>query len=107
MEILALTFMAFHINRALDNGRHGDITIDVIRREIRGGTIFDYLATKLRGDIDLSIFDNTMRAELVEEWRDMEATIDIHEKFGIERGGLALMMAFLLEGVQRRASGKA
>ena len=107
MKISALTFMGFYINSAIDTGRYDAVTIAVVREKIRAGTIFDYLGETLGGDIDLSIFDGTMRTALIEEWQDMEAAINIRRKFGIERAGLTLVMAFLLESIQRRASGKA
>lgn len=106
MRVSALTFLAFYVNSAIDTGRYDDLSIDVVRRGVRAGTIFEVLATRLGNDLDLSLLDDAKRAELLDEWQDMEAAIDIRKKFGIERGGLALVMAFILEGIQRRASGK-
>ncbi|AMB48407.1 MULTISPECIES: hypothetical protein [Methylobacteriaceae] len=37
------------------------------------------------------------------EWQDMENAVDARRKFGVEHRGLPLLVAFLLEGIQRRA----
>ena len=37
------------------------------------------------------------------EWQDMEAAIPARKKFGVENRGLPLLVAYLLEGIQRRA----
>lgn len=107
MKISALTFMAFYVNSALDTGKYADVSIDAVRAEIRAGTIFSYLEITLENDIDLSIFDWSMRKALIEEWQDIEAATNIRKKFGIEKGGLTLLIAFLLESIQRRTNGKA
>ncbi|WP_133121951.1 hypothetical protein [Pleomorphomonas carboxyditropha] len=103
MKISTLTFIAFYFNSAIDTGRYDDLSIEEVRWEIRFGTIFDFLAKKLDTDIDLSILDPEAKVELLAEWQDMETAIPAGKKFGVENHGLPLLMAYLLEGIQRRA----
>ncbi|MBD2383949.1 hypothetical protein [Cylindrospermum sp. FACHB-282] len=102
MRITNLTFLAFYINSALDTGKYGDISFKQVADHIEAGTIFDFLRTQLVDDIDLSTFDDPKQKELVAEWQDMVSAVSAHRKFGIENNGLCLLMAYLLEGIQRR-----
>ncbi len=103
MKISELTFVAFYINGAIDSGNYDTITIDDVRQEIRAGTIFGYLNATLGNDIDLTILDKPMEADLLAEWQDLEVAVNARKKFGVERCGLTLLVAYLLEGIQRRA----
>lgn len=40
--------------------------------------------------------------ELLAEWQDFLAAINERRKMGVERRGLPLLIAYLLEGIQRR-----
>ena len=102
MRITSLTFLAFYLNGALDTGKYQDVTFDEVAREIRNGTIFEFLARRLAGDIDLSIFGLAERTEIEAEWADMLAAVSARRKFGVERNGICLLIAYLLEGIQRR-----
>lgn len=105
MRLSTLTFLAFYLNGAIDSGRYDVLAIEEVRKAIQEGTIFAFLKTKLGSDIDLSIFDAdaAAKAELLAEWQDMDNAIDARRKFGVEHRGLPLLIAFLLEGIQRRA----
>ncbi len=103
MKISTLTFIALYFNSAIDTGRYDDLSIDQVRQEIRAGTIFRFLTTKLGDDIDFSILDTKTETGLLFEWQDMEAAIPARKKFGVENRGLPLLVAYLLEGIQRRA----
>ncbi len=102
MRITNLTFLAFYINGAIDSGKYNHITFDIVAKQIEAGTIFTYLQNELSGDIDLSIFDDTKRQEILSEWQDLLAAVSARRKFGVERTGLCLLAAYLLEGIQRR-----
>jgi hypothetical protein len=102
MRITNLTFLAFYLNSAIDTGKYSDITFKEVADQINAGTIFEFLQTHLVGDIDLSIFDESKRKELVSEWQDLLAAVSARRKFGVENNGLCLLVAYLLEGIQRR-----
>lgn len=102
MRITALTFFAFYLNAAMDSGRYDDLAISEIKSKIENGTIFDFLRQRLGSDIDLSILTKDDEAELLAEWRDLLAAVNAHRKMGVEMRGLPLLVAYLLEGIQRR-----
>lgn len=102
MRITSLTFLAFYLNSALDTGKYSDVSFDEVAKHIEEGTIFEFLAARLSGDIDLSIFDEASKKELIEEWQDILAAVSARRKFGIQNNGICLLVAYLLEGIQRR-----
>lgn len=102
MRITNLTFLAFNLNGAIDTGKYADVGFDEVGRAIDNGTIFGFLAKRLEGDIDLSIFDATRKAELLTEWQDLRNAVSARRKFGVEKNGLCLLLAYCLEGIQRR-----
>lgn len=106
MRITNLTFLAFYINSALDTGKYNNISFKEVADHIDAGTIFDFLRTRLVGDIDLSIFDAPKEKELVAEWQDILSAGRDLKTYGIENNGLCLLMAYLLEGIQRRQNKK-
>lgn len=102
MRITNLTLLAFYLNSAVDSKKYQDVSVQDVGKVINNGTIFDYLEQKMAGDIDLSIFDAEKRKALQDEWADMYNAIDARRKFGVEQSGLCLLVAYLLEGIQRR-----
>jgi hypothetical protein len=102
LHITTLTFLGFYLNGAMDSGRYDDLEIDEVRQEIEAGTIFPFLKARLGTDIDLSILQPADQAELVAEWQDLLLAVDERRKLGVKRRGLTLLVAYLLEGIQRR-----
>jgi hypothetical protein len=102
MRVTHLTFIGFYLNGALGSRKYDDISIDEVKARLRDRTIFDYLNTKLDMDIDLSILSPEDRRELNDEWEDMADAIDESRKMCVDRNGLCLLVAYLLEGIQRR-----
>jgi len=52
----------------------------------------------------LSLFADEDRKELAEEWQFMACEVNEFRKLCVERGGLSLLVAYLLEGIQWRAA---
>ena len=102
MRITYLTFLAFFLNGAIDTGKYNDIGLQEVADHVEAGTIFDFLQTRLIDDIDLSTFEKEKQQELTIEWQDMLQAMNPRRKFLIENNGLCLLVAYLLEGIQRR-----
>ncbi len=98
--ITVRTFMAFLVNRVIDRNGHQGVTIHDVKERIRDGSIFAFLETRIHGR-ELSDVSAEMRADLLGEWRDMEVVLNESAKLGIERNGFCLLLAYLLEGIQR------
>lgn len=106
LTVAALGFIAFQINAAIDNRELEDLSIDTVRREIEAGTILAFLRRGIR-DMDLTLLNPETEAELLKEWQDINALVNTRRKLGVEHRGLTLLMALLIEGMQRRARGTA
>jgi hypothetical protein len=105
MQVTQLTFIGFYLNGALGSGKYDEISIEEVKARIRDHTIFDYLKTKLGSDIDLSVLSPEDRLELNSEWEDLADAVDEARKMCVDKNGLCLLMAYLLEGIQRRIKG--
>jgi hypothetical protein len=105
MQISYLIIAASCLNGALGSGRYADISLADVKAHIREGAIFDFLEETLGEDIDISLLDNDDRAELLREWRSLADNVDESRKLWIQRdgNGLALLVAYLLEGIQTRS----
>lgn len=101
MRISQLTHLLFYLNGALGSGKYDHISIEQVKERIDHGTIFNFLASALNDDLDLSILEEADKASLLNEWREM---LDIREgkKFCVNRNGICLLNAYLIEGLQRR-----
>ncbi len=100
MRISQLTFIAFYLNSELDSGEHTDCTVEEVSQHIKAGTIFDYLRNILGDDIE--ILDSSDQQVLITEWKGYLSVMDTRRKLGVENKGLCLLIAYLLEGIQRR-----
>lgn len=103
MRISQLTFLGFYLNGALGSGKYDDISIAEVKGRIRNHTIFDYLKEKLGMDVDLSNLSPEDRQELNDEWERTADAVDESRKFCVDRNGLCLLVAYILEGIQSRA----
>jgi hypothetical protein len=88
--------LGFYLNGALGSGKYDDISIDEVKKRIRDRAIFDYLKMKLGSDIDITVLRPNA------EWEDMSYALDEARKLCVDRHGLCLLMAYILEGIQRR-----
>src|SRR5437867_10663844 len=105
LKMLHLTILASEIVRMLDCGKHKQ-DVAYIKTLIKNeGDIFEHLEkTFAKEKIDLSYFQVDDRSDFIRELYEMT---DINEsrKFGIENDGLCLLLAYILEMIQRRESG--
>lgn len=102
MEITKLTMLAFQLNGALGRGGVDDVTIDEVKAHCKDGSILTYLEERLSQEFDTSLLYNDDRAELIREWAELADHVDEGRKLCVDRNGLCLVVAYLLEGIQRR-----
>lgn len=103
IRISQLTFLAFYLNGAAGSGKYGHLTLDECYNALETGSIFDFLTQKLGRDFDASILSGEQKQELIEEWEGLANVVDHGRKFCIDDGGLNLVVAYILESIQRRA----
>jgi hypothetical protein len=102
MEINKLTLVGFQLNGALGSGKYDDVSIDQVKKELDGGDIWGLLERRLGQDADFSLLYNDDKAKLAREWESLANAVDESRKLYVERNGLCLLVAYLLEGIQRR-----
>lgn len=108
VKLTPLTFMASEITHLLDTGKYNHVTIADIKREIRQGTIFEYLKTLAGDDIDLSIIQEGTTYPGFKDFyvEYLQRIVDAYSgnerrKWGIENSGLCLLLAWTIEIVQQ------
>jgi hypothetical protein len=106
VRMVDLTFTGFLINAAIDEGRGGDLSFDEVYSGLESGTLLADLDRKYPDTFDFSPYpagsDNETR--LLEALHNATGGIEGRErrKTGVERNGLCLVMALILEAIQVR-----
>jgi len=101
MYLSYLTSLGFFVNGAIETGKYDHITIEEVKTQIRDYNLFEYLEKKLSDDIDVSLWSEEEKHEINQEWENL-LCINESKKFCVEKKGLALIMAYILESIQRR-----
>ena len=94
-------FLLWQLIAAADTGDFDKLSIEDVRLHARSGTISKFLQETFAKVADFSIFKDEDWRVIDRDFGDMENAIDSSRKFGVENRGLALLMAWTLEGVQR------
>ncbi len=105
-KITLLTFLGFHLNGAAGSGKYGHVSIERVKEEIKARGIFEFLARELGDDAGLSMLGPAEQEELGEEWAVLASDVNEGRKLCVDRGGLNLLVAYLLEGIQNRQRGQ-
>lgn len=108
VKLTPLTLLAFELTHLLDTGKYNNITIGDIKREIRQGTLLEFLQHTVGNDIDLSIiregstypgftdFYIEYLQKIVNAYSGNE-----RRKWGIEHSGICLLLAWTIEIIQQ------
>lgn len=104
MRLTELTFLNLYLISIIDADLHRDISLKDVKDKIERGDIFDWLGKKFEGNIDLSIFDGSLKEEIIKGWRDILGGYGGRErrKFGIENSGICLLASWTNELIQRK-----
>jgi hypothetical protein len=103
-QLLALTTVGFAVNSAIEDG-DGDVSFDDVYKSLEQGRLLEMLDEKVPNQFDFSLFkpgtDETVSLNKV--LFDASAGLQGRErrKSGIEKSGLHLVMALILEAIQR------
>jgi hypothetical protein len=93
------TYLGFQLTHLLDEGHQLDLF--ETQQHIRQGDLFDWLAGAVPfPDLDLGLYGEDDQRAALEVFDSLEDAYG-GGKFGITRNGLALLLAYCLEGVQR------
>ena len=92
------TFLAFEANAMLDRGKSLDI--DETREKIDGGDLIDWFAESFPGEVDMSLYDDNDKREATHVLAEISGGANARRKFGVENGGLQLIIALCLQAIQ-------
>ena len=104
MKLINLTYPIIEINAAIDTGKYNDISVDEIKEHIEIGDVFSHISELAGEDIDLSLLDDEVSAEITEALRDILYALgnQARRKWGVENSGLCLLIAWINELIQQR-----
>jgi hypothetical protein len=92
------TFLAFEANAMLDRGRSLDI--DETREKLDGGDLIDWFAESFPGEVDMSLYGDDDKRETAHVLAKISGGVNSRRKFGVENGGLQLIIALCLQAIQ-------
>lgn len=95
---LRYTLLGFGVTALLDQGEV--LEFDETRKHAVDETLFEWLKDRFGDRIDLSLYQDTDRAEVSERFASLANAVDSRRKFGVERNGLALIAAWCFEMIQ-------
>lgn len=96
--VIRYTFLAFELNHQIDEGKKLDL--EETKAHIADGTLFEWLKAQFDGDIDLSIYKDEDKEKVLELFVALKENVDSRRKFGVEKDGLSLLLAYCIEGLQ-------
>ncbi|MGE0065891.1 MAG: hypothetical protein AB7T48_00935 [Solirubrobacterales bacterium] len=92
------TFLAFEANAMLDKGKSLDI--DETREKIDSEGLIDWFAESFPGEVDMSLYDDNDKREATHVLAEISGGVNARRKFGVENGGLQLIIALCLQAIQ-------
>lgn len=93
-------FMLWQLIAACDSGKYDDLSLDEVQRHADAGTIASFMVDRFGQDSDFSLFEPSDWATIGETWGSIANAIDPRRKFGVEKRGICLLMAYALESLQ-------
>jgi hypothetical protein len=98
-----ITKVALALNAAAGTDKYdASLTVANIKEAIRSGTIMTLLESRLGHEAGLAILKEGDREEFLEEWRALVDNPKEETKLGVHRGGLNLLVAYMLWGIEWR-----
>ncbi len=92
------TFLGFYLNSIVDNG--GFVELDIIQSKINGKAVFSYLKEKFGDELDISLYTENEIIEIEDYFYNLDNATDARRKFGIEKNGICLLVAYCFEALQ-------
>ena len=99
--ISRFTYLAFELNAMLDQG--DVLSVEETKQHVDDGTIFEWLDRHLKDpqELDGTPVDPRVRQAMVKVFRSLN-DVDSFDCFGVEHNGVALLLAYCLEGIQQQ-----
>lgn len=108
MKVSALTLLILHVNSLIDSRKYDDITINEVHNAIEGKRVLRFLKERAGKDIDLSIhLDSNLYGDFESYYETQLESIyggyagRERRKWGVEKSGLCLILAWTNEIIQQ------
>jgi hypothetical protein len=99
-------FLLWQFISASDSGEYDELTADEVHAYARDEKIDAFLKVKFP-DLDFSLLDDACWKDVRETWSSISNAVDYSRKFGVQKRGLSLLMAYTLQSMQQLESRKA
>ncbi len=101
-----LTYLLFELNSCVDGWGSDALSIEQVKKHVASGDVFQFLSARFDGHVDLSLMDAQQIEILVRNLQDLELALGGQDrrKFGVEKSGLCLLLAWTVELLQRHPS---
>lgn len=93
------TFLGFYLNMLLD--RQKTLSVSETKKHIDDGSLFDWLKDLFGDEIDLSLYQQEDKAEMLDFFQNLVNAVDEDRKMGVKHNGISLLLAYCIEGVQQ------
>jgi hypothetical protein len=104
MKAYKYRFLLWQLIAALDSGKCDSLSIADVYRHAYAGTSSAFLIDRFgpisECPMDLSIFDPPDWVALSEYWASLANAVDARRKFGVEKKGISLLMAYTLQSMR-------
>jgi hypothetical protein len=102
MESYKYRHLLWYLIGAMDTGKYDSTSFQEVYEHASDRTIKNFLESRFGRDLDLSIMDPADWNDLSELFWNLANAVDARRKFGVENKGMCLLMAYTLEGLQRK-----
>jgi hypothetical protein len=93
-------FMLWLLIAACDTGEYDKLGVDEVHQHATAGTIAPFMLNTFGRDRNFSVFEPSDWTTIGKMWGSIANATDYDRKFGVERRGICLLMAYALQCVQ-------
>jgi hypothetical protein len=95
---LRYTLLGFGVVSLMDQGE--GLPMDDAHKHVEDRSLFTWLKQQFGDHLDLSLYQDANRAEVLERFASPSNAADSCRKFGVGHDGLALLAAYCFEALQ-------
>ena len=100
MEPFKYRFLLWQFISLADSSKYDAVSVKDVAQHLKAGTLRAFLVDRFGDDLDLSMIEPRDWVSLSETWGNFDNAIDASRKFGVEKRGICLLMAYALQCLQ-------
>lgn len=94
------TYLGFHFNSLVDSGEF--IDLKQTHQKIQDKKLFSWLKDKFGDRMDISLYTENELNEIENFFAALSWNVDEDRKMGISKNGLCMLVAYCLDGAQKK-----